>query len=196
MKSDAAPDIFTFSERITAFPVVHGSGDFAQEVRRRLLDRHFDCLAVPLPPSFREAVESAVLELPQVHVVAQQGPSGESASYVPVEPCQPVIAGLRVALQEHIPRAFIDLEAPEYEPYSELVPDPYALKRVKPERFAAAMLPFVGGPRQDSQRDGRIRRMAFELHRLELEHEAILFLPAMQDWPWIRDAYRERAAYP
>jgi hypothetical protein len=196
MKSRAASEIFAFSERITAFPVVHGSGDFAQEVRRLLLDRNFDCLAVPLPRSFQEPVEAAVLELPQVHIVAQPGPSGESASYVPVEPCQPIIAAMRVALQEHIPRACIDLEVPEYEPYSELVPDPYALKRVKPERCAAAMLPFVGAPREGSQRQGRIRRMAFELHRLELEYASILFLPAVQDWPWIRDAYRERAAYP
>jgi hypothetical protein len=132
-----------------------------------------------------------------VHIVAQRAAGeGESASYVPVEPCQPVIAGLRVALQEHVGRAFIDLEVPEYEPHTELAPDPYALKEVSPERFASALLPFLSAPEPGSQRDARVRRMAFELHRLELEHDAILFLPAIQDWPWIRDAYRERAAYP
>ncbi len=189
-------EVFAFSPHITAFPVVHGSGDFAQEVRRLLLERHFDCLAVPLPASFQEPVEAAVDKLPEVHVVVQMGAEGESGSYVPVEPCQPVIAALRVAMQEHRARAFVDLEVPDYEPHSEPVPDPYALKRVKPERFAAALLPFVLAPEPGSQRDERVRRMAFELHRLELEHESILFLPAVQDWPWIRDAYRERAPYP
>ncbi len=196
MTMDSHADIFTFSPRITAFPVVHGSGDYAQEVRRVLLARRFDCVAVPLPPSFQREVERAVEMLPQVHIVAQKFADGESASYVPIEPCQPVIAGLRIALQERIARAFVDLEVPRYEPHSEISPDPYALKEVAPERFAAALLPFLSAPDADSQRDARIRRMAFELHRLELEHEAILFLPAIQDWPWIRDAYRARAPYP
>ncbi len=188
-------DVFAFSERITAFPVIHGSGDYAQEVRRVLLDSSFDCLAVPLPPSFQGEVEAAIDKLPHVHIVAQQTSDADTATYVPIDPCQPVIAGLRVAAQERMQRAFVDLEVPNYEPYSELVPDPYALKRVKPERFASALAPFVRGPEPGSQRERRIRRMAFELHRLELEHERILFLPAVQDWPWIRDAYRERAPY-
>jgi hypothetical protein len=151
---------------------------------------------VPLPGAFQTEVERAVDLLPQVHVVAQLDAGGDSASYVPIDPCQPVIAGLRVALQEHIARAFIDLEVPEYEPHTEPTPDPYAIKRVAPVRFAAAMLPYVEPPEDGSQRLRRIRRMAFELHRLELEHESILFLPAIQDWPFIRDAYRQRAPFP
>ena len=135
--------------------------------------------------------------LPQVHVVVQRTATGEGgASYVPVEPCQPVVAGLRVALQEHVARAFVDLEVPEYEPHEEVAPDPYALKDVAPERFAAALLPFPSPPESGSQREARVRRMAFELHRLELDHSAILFLPAIQDWPWVRDAYLSRAPYP
>ena len=196
MSTAESTSVFEFSPRITAFPVVHGSGDYAQEVRRVLLARRFDCLAVPLPSSFQRAVENAVEALPQVHIVAQKSADGEIASFVPVEPCQPVIAGLRIAIQERITRAFIDLEVSQYEPHSEIAPDPYALKEIPPERFAAALLPFLTAPEPDSQRDGRIRRMAFELHRLELDHEAILFLPAIQDWPWIRDAYRARAPYP
>ena len=190
------PEVFRFSDRITSFPVVHGSGDYAQEVREVLLGRHFDCLAVPLPPSFAREVERSVEQLPQVHLVAQVAAEGEGASYVPVEPCQPVIAAIRVAMQEHVDRAYIDLEVPAYEPHSDFAPDPYALKDIAPERFAAALLPFLTPPGRGSQRDERVRRMAFELHRLELDHKAILFVPAIQDWPWIRDAYRERAPYP
>lgn len=190
-----ARTVFGFSERVTAFPVVHGSGDVAQEVRRTLLSRHFDCLAVPLPGAFQNEVERAIDLLPRVQLVAQPEADGETASFVPIDPCQPVIAGLRVAIQEHMARAFIDLEVAHYEPYTEPTPDPYALKRVEPARFAAAILPYVNPPAPDSQRQHRLRRMAFELHRLELEYESILFLPAIQDWPFVRDAYRERAPY-
>jgi len=194
--SDSRRQVLQFSERILAFPVLHGSGDMAQEVRRVLLGRRVDCLAVPLPPSFRDPVLQAVELLPQVHIVAQPDAEGESASYVPIDPCQPVISALRIAAQERIPCAFIDLEVASFEADPMPAPDPYALKQVDAVRFASAMLPFTPAPEEGSQLQQRHRRMAFELHRLELEHDAILFLPDVQDWPWVRQAYNARAPYP
>jgi hypothetical protein len=124
--------VLKLGRNITVFPVIHGSGDFAVEVRRLMLSRKFDCLAVPLPPSFQQQVEAAVEQLPAVSVVLQRQPAahfltageeftaeGDSdegsaqdhelpaASYVPIDPCQPVIAALRIAMQERIPRALI-----------------------------------------------------------------------------------------
>src|SRR5687768_17311071 len=111
-----------FGDRVTVVPVVHGSGDFALEVRRVMLDEKFDCVAVPLPPSFRLHVEEAVRRLPAITMVAQAEPvsftdvgadDGEeddseiaTVNYVPVDPCQGVIAAVRMALEERIPRAF------------------------------------------------------------------------------------------
>ena len=63
-------EIFDISERIRVLPIVHGSGDFAQEVRRVLLSERFDCVAVPLPPSVRRSVQAAIHELPHVSMVA------------------------------------------------------------------------------------------------------------------------------
>ena len=56
--------VLSISEKITALPVIHGSGDFAIEVRRFMLEHDFDCLAVPLPPSFQDGTEEAILQLP------------------------------------------------------------------------------------------------------------------------------------
>ena len=53
-------DLFRLSPHIQILPIIHGSGDFAVEVRRILLANQFDCLAVPLPPSFQEDVERAI----------------------------------------------------------------------------------------------------------------------------------------
>ena len=52
-------------------PIIHGSGDFAIQVREELLSRPYDCVAVPLPPSFQEEVEAAVEQLPAISVVVQ-----------------------------------------------------------------------------------------------------------------------------
>ena len=64
--------VLRIGPRVTALPVVHGSGDFAWEVRRVLMQNEFDCVAVPLPDSFADDVEAAVLDLPAPSLVIQR----------------------------------------------------------------------------------------------------------------------------
>ncbi|MDG1894627.1 MAG: hypothetical protein P8J37_06945 [Fuerstiella sp.] len=203
-------DVLKLGRHITVLPVVHGSGDFAVEVRRLMLSQSFDCVAVPLPPSFRIEVETAVQWLPNVSVVLQRDPQTEfsgtdeytpdeqddvdegdegRASFVPVDPCQPVIAALRIAIQEHIPREFINIEDERYLPVGAVLPDPYALKQVSAERFAAATLPSIPPP-ADPAHVRRVSWMANELHRLARGRKSVLFVCSVVDWPWIRDAYQ------
>ena len=195
----SADDFLRIGPRVRALPIIHGSGDFAIRVREELLSRPYDCLAVPLPPSFQEDVEAAVDRLPAVSVVVRPdaGEFGEEPgfSYVPIDPCQGVIAALRLAIGERLPRAFIDLETSRFEGQSATFPDPYALKRVSPEGFAAAVLPAIPPPRPGQHAD-RIAWMAARLRELEARHESILFVCSLLDWPWIRDAYRRQAEAP
>ena len=67
----SSDDFLTISPRIRVLPIIHGSGDFAIQVREELLSRPYDCVAVPLPPSFQDEVEAAVDRLPAVSVVVQ-----------------------------------------------------------------------------------------------------------------------------
>lgn len=203
------PDFLKISPQITVLPIIHGSGDCALEVRRVMLSQKFDCLAVPLPPSFQHDVERAIEHLPAITVVTQaeplqvsstdwnpdrdaddDGPDDEfpAVSYVPIDPCQPVIAALRIALQEQIPRAFVDLETEVFKPISAGFPDPYALKTVPLDKFAAAVLPAV--PRLPAgQPIDRVVAMAANLRRLEQHFRSILLVVSVLDWPWIKDAY-------
>src|SRR4051794_35417043 len=123
-------DFLRIGRGVRVLPIIHGSGDFAVRVREELLARPYDCLAAPLPPSFQESVEAAVERLPEIAVVVQRDADGDGFSYVPIDPCQGVIAALRTALGERLPRAFIDLETPHFEANTGVFPDPYALKRV------------------------------------------------------------------
>lgn len=210
-----ARDVLWVSPRVKLMPVVHGSGDCALLVREELLSRRWGCLAVPLPPSFQEAVEDAVRGLPRVSVVVAEEPEaggfpggewgergeaegpepGPACSYVPVEPCQPVVAAIRGALGDRVPRAFIDLETPRFESVPWTYPDPYALKRVSPERFAAAVLTAVPPPASPLQR-ARADWMGEQLRRLEVDHDSVLCVCSYLDWPWIREAYREQRPAP
>ncbi len=205
--------VFRVGSRATVVPVVHGSGDFAWQVRHMISQGNFDCLAVPLPNSFQEPVEQAILELPVCGIVAQhesvdyeptfdpeateedddaiEFEEGPSSNYVPIDPCQPVIAALRVALEERIPRRFIDKETACFEPYAEMMPDPYALKQVSLEQFAAAVLPTLSEP-DEAQWQSRIRFMAYQLRELCIDFENVLFVCSILDWPWIRTCFQDR----
>ena len=202
-------DLLKISERISVVPVIHGSADSALQVRKCMLEGDFDCVAVPLPTSFQHEVErgidllpvpTAVVQTesqlyktewtPEVDSEAQEDAAGR-ASYVPIDPCQPVIAGLRIAIGEHIRREFVDLETADFQPYSSILPDAFALKRLPLERFAAAILPFIPRPPEGQTMD-RIRHIASRLRDLEQRHKSILLLCNILHWPWIREAYTER----
>ncbi len=113
-------------------------------------------------------------------------------SYVPIDPCQPVIMGIRAALGEHIPVAYIDLETDRFMPLTASMPDPYALRTVSIERFSAAMLPSL--PKvTDRQSKDRITHMAKRLRDLEQRYEKILVICSVLHWPWLRQAYMDAA---
>jgi hypothetical protein len=207
-------DFLKISPKITVLPIIHGSGDFAIEVRRVMLSEKFDCLAVPLPPSFQENVERAIEFLPSITTVIQKEQqqfsiepwSAESetdededdwavgdpaASYVPIDPCQGVIAAIRIAIQERMPRAFVDLETAHFQSLPAVLPDPYALKKVSVDKFSAAVLPSIPRLPQGQPRD-RVVAMANRLRELEAKYESILFVCSIIDWPWVREAYRDQ----
>src|SRR5437764_12184310 len=103
MSDVTAADFLRIGPRIRVLPIVPGSGDFAVRVRAELLEHPCDCLAVPLPPSFQDDVEQAITRLPLVSCVVQRDAGAaegrdEGFSYVPIDPCQGVIAALRLAL--------------------------------------------------------------------------------------------------
>ena len=182
----------------------------ALQVRSCLLGGSFDCLAVALPHSFQRAVEQGVDLLPMPTVATQQarrfpppswsphgGADNEAdiserrVSYVPIDPCQPVIAGLRIAIGEHIPREFIDLETEQFFPFTAPLPDAFALKQLPIEKFSAALLPFLPRPAPGQVTD-RIQYMASRLRELERQYQSILVLCSILHWPWLREAYVER----
>ncbi len=201
--------LFDIGPHVSVLPVVHGSGDFASEIRRVMLNQQFDCVAVPLPQSFQAAVEEAILELPLPSVVVQRAsappqwsPESETdaedddqslpqCSHVPVEPCQGVIAALRVAMEERLDRRFIDLETNHFYPNEVLLPDAYALKQLSYEKFNAAVLPFLQAWKTEPWYD-RVAYMAWQLRQLSVDYKRILFVCNIVDWPWIREAFKNR----
>lgn len=215
--SDMSRSTLQLGEHITVAPVVHGSGDFTWKMRALMLAESFDCLAVTLPESFQADVERAILDLPIPSAVVQKTyprftteswddtrdgesrPSEEpdeldpQASYVPIDPCQPVIGAIRVAMGEHIPRRFIDLETSRFNSVFQVYPDPYALKSVSLEQFAAAVIPSLTAPNSD-QWWRRIEHIAARLREISVGFRRILLVCSILEWPWIRQAFHSGTA--
>jgi hypothetical protein len=192
--------------RITCLPIVHGSGTCALAVRKWLLEHPCDCLVVGLPESFRYGVLDAISNLPTPSIVLQRPlpnyqqswqPEADHAqaeqqpwSYVPIDPCQPVIMALRVALGEHWPIEFADLETNLYQPTAAILPDPYALKKVSLERFATAILPSIQRP-FTKQAENRLQYLAARLRQLQKHYQHVVVVISVLEWPWLREAFFE-----
>jgi hypothetical protein len=185
-KQPTAADFLRLSDRVRVLPIIHGSGDFAVRVRAELLERPGDCLAVPLPPSFQDDVEEAVRRLPIVSCVVQRDAEAaedreEGFSFVPIDPCQGVIPAIRLAMGEHVPRAFVDIETPYFEPFTAAFPDPYALKKVSIAGFAAAVLPSIPPP-DEGQHTQRVRWMVIDSAVRALHRRRLHLLAARLAW--------------
>ena len=213
-------DCFRLDNKVTFLPVVHRSGTHARAVENWLLEHEFDCLAVPLPPSFRESVLAGIELLPTISIVAQAPDTASwtepelrdwseqnqeeldedesegwlldvSYSYVPIDPCQSVIAAIRYAVGERIPTRFIDMETPIFEGEDSYVtPDCFALREVSLEVFSAALLPSIPRPTSE-QTIERIRTMASRLLELRQRFNKIVMVCSIAHWPWIREAYQQ-----
>jgi hypothetical protein len=203
------------SERITCLPAVYGSGHSALAIRKWLLSHPCDCLAVGLPDSFREPVLDGVEQLPTPSIVMQRpspsyqvswSPEEENAdtddddpevpwSYVPIDPCQPTIMALRIAVEEHWPVEFCDLETNSFQPLAAAMPDAYALRSVSIDRFATAILPSLTRPYQE-QTLQRLTYMAWKLRQLERKYSHIVVVCSILEWPWLREAYQKCPADP
>ena len=186
--------IFYLSEKIRFLPVIHGSANFTRIIKDRLLSSSTDCLAVGLPPEFQTTVEDGINHLPLITLCSQKESSG-SFNYVPIDPCQPLIMGLRIASQEGIHRKYIDFSCDNYEPRKINFPDSYALRNISYEKFCAALLLSIKRPPTASLHDKRARWMAYQLHQLEMDFKNITIICSILDWPWIKEAYNERKPY-
>ena len=107
-----AESVLKLSSNIRIFPIRHASSDVAQEVRDLFLAQRADCLAVSLPPSVEMLIEEGIDRLPKINLVVIPEPDQadcSTCSYIPIDPCQPIIMALRVAMSEGIDRAYICL---------------------------------------------------------------------------------------
>ena len=199
-----ADDFLTISPRIRVMPIIHGSGDFAIQVREELLSRPYDCVAVPLPPSFQEDVEAAIEQL--------AGDFGRRAGRCRDRRLDDCRARTRLQLRADRPLPGSDRRlahgagradrARVHRPRDAAVRAGH--RRLSRSLCAQAgqTRAFRGGhpggrPAPDARPEHRAHRLdGARLRELETRYRSILFVCSILDWPWIRDAYQRRLPPP
>jgi hypothetical protein len=198
--------VFSVGSWLTLIPVVHGSAAYAIALRQELLSRPFDALAVPLPESFEQEVLRGVDRLPALSAVVRlSAPEEDSESmarrgtYVPIDPCQGVIAAIRLALGERKAIEWIDSEGDEIQNHSPVFADCYAIRHTTLERFCSAMLPAIPPPSSglgSGQLVQRIDAMASRLIAMRTKYRWITALCPLEAWPWLREAISKKLETP
>jgi hypothetical protein len=126
--------------RFLYFPVVPGRVEFAIALRRLLLERRPQVVAVELPEFLRSAYLRAVARLPEMSVILYRegDDDSEHAVYVPVEPADPFTEALRTAEEIGAEVLFLEPDTQERPHLHDLYPDTYAVRRIGLERFIEA----------------------------------------------------------
>jgi hypothetical protein len=163
------------SPRIRAFPIRHGKAPFAMAVRRLLWEGKWDALAVALPASLREEALAGVGALPAVRALVVRV-DGEAKCYLPFDPCDAYVEGLRQAFQRRLPVHFIEDDALLEAPLRQPLPDAYLMQGIGPERYLEIARTLLAEIPPDPRLDRRARAAGAALRALERQHARILLL--------------------
>ena len=132
--------------RLRYFPVVPGRAEFAEAVRRALLEEKPQVLAVELPTTLESAFLRAVDRLPELSVVLYEDEEEDRAVYLPVEVSDPFVEALRTARELGAATVFLDPDTIERPHLRDHYPDSYAVRRIGIDRYVDSYRLFPQAP--------------------------------------------------
>jgi hypothetical protein len=126
--------------RLLYFPVVPGRVEFAAALRRLLLEKRPQAVAVELPEFLSAAYRQALARLPEMSVILymEEDPEDDRAIYVPVEPADPFTEALRTAEEIGAETMYLEPDTNERPHLPDLYPDTYSITRLGLERYIEA----------------------------------------------------------
>jgi hypothetical protein len=120
--------------RFHFFPVVPGRMEFAEEVRRAILQQRPQVVAVELPSTLEASFLSAISRLPELSIILYSMKQEEMV-YVPVEITDPFVEAIRTAQEIGAEVFFVDPDVGDRPHLNDLYPDSYAIRRVGWARY-------------------------------------------------------------
>jgi len=170
-------------------PVVHGKELFAREVRRLCGERKFDCIAVDIPPAFQDELADAVDNLPLISAIIAYDEHGGSEDdckyYIPVDPCDAMIEGVRQARQRRIP--FYCTGAAELASHAPLplLPDEYSIEKIGFDAYTALCCAQIGEAPEGCVEYESAQQVAGGLLKLRERYSNILAITHIKIFPTV-----------
>jgi hypothetical protein len=147
---------------IEIMPVIHGREMFAREARRLCSEQKYDCVAIDIPPAFQDDLAEAVDDLPLISalIILGQDINGGASNtwgsigissdgrgagdengfpfgyYVPIDPCDAMIEGVRQARQRRIPFYCVGTGVLHPPPQIMSMPDEYSVAKIGFDTYA------------------------------------------------------------
>jgi len=127
-------DLITY-KNLVVIPSFHSKINFAREVRKVYFSEKPDAIAVELPESVKDKVIQGVKRLPKLSMVLFKDEVLNSYLFVPIEPGDSIIEGVRLSVENNVSCYFIDFQIRVYVPLSKNMPDDEAMRIVGIKKF-------------------------------------------------------------
>ncbi|MFX1502317.1 MAG: hypothetical protein ACFFDH_15260, partial [Promethearchaeota archaeon] len=123
-------------KNIYVIPTFHSRIEFAKLVQTALFKVFPDVIAVELPNNVQDEVIEATERLPYLSLIAYADTlNPKKMNFIPIDPGDSIIEGIRIGLEHSIPIQFIDLSVSEYLPPSFKLPDDFAISQIGLHKF-------------------------------------------------------------
>jgi hypothetical protein len=126
---------------ITYLPVIPGRLEFAARVRRYILEHRPEVVAAELPSSLEKQYRRALDRMPKMSVIVLPDSAADRedrAIYIPIEPGDPFIEALRLALELECESIFLEPPTAERPHLNDTYPEPYAIELIGVEKYLEA----------------------------------------------------------
>jgi len=123
-------------KNIYVIPTFHSRIEFAKLVRKALFNVFPDVIAIELPGNIREEILESVERLPYLSLIGYADTlNPEKLNFIPIDPGDSIIEGIRLGLEFNTQIEFIDLSVTEYVPPPVKLPDDYAINQIGLSQF-------------------------------------------------------------
>jgi len=138
-------------KNLIIIPTYHDSLDFTYEVRRIFSQNVPDIIAVEFPENLKAKILHGIARIPKISVVLYYDEYLQKQLYIPINPADSLIEGLRLADEYGIPSEFIDLFIKNYDPPIIATPDSYVLNYMSLESLYKLMNEHLGFQKRAKQ---------------------------------------------
>lgn len=167
-------------KNILAVPSIHSRAYFALAAREAYQKYKPTVVVLEHPNCYTQVLREAVSRLPNVSVIINV--IGDEAIYIPIDPCDSIIEGMRLAIEEETPFICIDKDISKFPSNSKyIMPDDYALSRIGLSSFCDEVFKRHNFIKNDDDTE-REKFMAANLLEISKNYERVLFICGLSHW--------------